>query len=56
MHSKNVFKSSKGALIKEKNIFALSDITNKLCLVTLSPEQTWYDRKQTSSKSMVIFP
>ena len=38
LHFKNVFKSPKGALIKEKNILALSDITNKLCLVTLSPE------------------
>ena len=46
MHFKNVFKSSKGALIKEKKyILALSDITNKLCLVTLSPEQAWCDRK-----------
>ena len=56
MHFKNVFKSSKGALIKEKNILALSDTTHKFCLVTLSPEQTWCDRKQNSSQSMVIFP
>ena len=28
IHFKNVFKSSKGALIKEKNILALFDITN----------------------------
>ena len=33
---------------------ALSDIT--LCLVTLSSEQSGWDRKQTSSQSMVIFP
>ena len=56
MHFKNVFKSSKGALIKEKNILALSDTTHKFCLVTLSPEQTWCNRKQTSSQSMMIFP
>ena len=33
-----------------------SYITNNLCLVTLSAEQTWFDRKQTLSQSMVIFP
>ena len=55
MHFKNVFKSSKGALINEKkNILALSDIT--LFLVTLSSEQNRYYRKQTLSQSMVIFP
>ena len=54
MHFKNVFKSSKGAFKKGKNILTLSDIT--LCLVTLSSEQNGCNRKQTSSQSMVIFP
>ena len=54
MHFKNVFDWSKGALIKGKNILALSDIT--LCLVTLSSEQSRCNKKQTLSMSMVIFP
>ena len=53
MQFKNVFKSSKGALKKEKKKMELFDIT--LCLVTLSSEQSGSDRKQTSSQSMVIF-
>ena len=54
MHFKNVFKSSKGALIKGKNVSALSYIT--LYLVTLSSEQSGCDSKETSSQSIVIFP
>ena len=50
MQFKNVFKSSKAALIKGKYIFALSEIT--LCLVTLSSEQSRCNRKQTLSQSI----
>ena len=49
MHFKSVFKSLKEALIKEKNVLALSDI--KICLVTLSSEQSRHDRKQTPYSS-----
>ena len=51
MHFKNVFKSSKGALIKEKKMGALSDTT--LCLVTISFEQSQYSHNSPEKRMLV---